>query len=175
MKEVLTSRLRLVPLRVEHAEGMFSLLSDPRIYEFFPDEPPTSLDYLRERYHRLEMRHSPDVREQWLNWIIQAPESNVCMGFIQATIHTPTTGDFAFVLGPSYWARGLAYEAAVPVLHTLFTDHAIRSLFAIADERNVRSISLLTRLGFRHVERANYPHGAVLPSDQVYFHDGAMN
>ncbi len=110
MKEVLTSRLRLVPLRVEHSEGMFSLLSDPRIYEFFPDEPPTSLDYLRERYHRLEMRHSPDVREQWLNWIIQAPESNVCMGFIQATIHTPTTGDFAFVLGPSYWARGLAYD-----------------------------------------------------------------
>jgi len=88
--------------------------------------------------------------------------------FIQATIHTNAAADFAFVLGPFYWGRGLAHEAASSVLHALFTDYSISTLFAMADERNVQSISLLTRLGFQHVESANYPHGAVLSSDHVF-------
>lgn len=168
MKQLITTRLRLVPLRVEHAEAMFSLLSDPRIYEFIQDEPPASLECLQERYRRLQTRHSPDGTQQWLNWIIQPLEGDAYMGFIQATIYTPAAADFAFLLGPAYWGRGIAYEAAVSALHTLSTDYAISSLFAMADKRNVRSISLLTRLGFQHVEHANHPHGPVLSSDHVF-------
>ena len=168
MKQLITTRLRLVPLRVEHAEAMFPLLSDPRIYEFIQDEPPASLECLQERYRRHETRHSPDGTEQWLNWIIQPLESDACMGFIQATIHTNAAADFAFVLGPFYWGRGLAHEAASSVLHALFTDYSISTLFAMADKRNVRSISLLTRLDFQRVEHANHPHRAFLPSDHVF-------
>lgn len=144
MKQIITTRLRLVPLRVEHAEAMFPLLCDPRVHEFIQGEPPASLECLQERYRRHETRHSPDGTEQWLNWIIQPLESDVCMGFIQATIHTTATADFAIVLGSSYWGRGLAREAAVCALHTLFTDYAVSSLFAMADKRNVRSLSLPT-------------------------------
>ncbi len=168
MKQLTTTRLRLVPLRVEHAEAMFPLLSDPRIDEFIEHEPPVSLECLQERYRRLETRHSPDGAEQWLNWIIQPLEGGACMGFIQATKHTPATADFAFLLGPAYWGRGIALEAAGSALHTLFTDYAISSLFAMADKRNVRSIALLIKLGFQKVEHAAYPHGAVLPSDHVF-------
>ncbi|MCF7790295.1 MAG: GNAT family N-acetyltransferase [Prosthecobacter sp.] len=175
MKQLITTRLRLVPLRVDHAGAMFSLLSDPRIYEFIQDEPPASLESLQERYHRHETRHSPDGTEQWLNWIIQPLESDACMGFIQATIYTSATADFAFVLGPSYWGRGLALEAASSALHTLFTDYAIISMFAMADERNVRSTSLLTRLGFQRVECVNHPHRAVLPSDHLFLLNRRLN
>lgn len=168
MKQLQTDRLRLVPLRVEHAEAMFPLLSDPRVYEFIQDKPPASLECLQKRYRRHETRHSPDGSEQWLNWIIQPLEGGACMGFIQATIYATATADFAFVLGPSYWGRGLAHEAALCALRTLFTDYAISSVFAMADKRNVRSISLLTRLGYQHVERVNHPHRAVLPSDHLF-------
>ncbi len=168
MKQLQTHRLRLVPLRVEHAGAMFPLLSDPRIYEFIQHEPPMSLECLQERYRRHETRYAPDGTEQWLNWIIQPLASDACVGFIQATIHTNAAADFAFVLGPSYWGRGLAHEAAVSALCTLFTDYAVSSLFAMADKRNVRSIALLTRLGFQLVEHTAYPHGAVLPSDHVF-------
>jgi len=168
MKQLTTTRLRLLPLRVHHAEAMFPLLSDPRIDEFLQDGPPVSLEWLQERYQRLETRHSPDGTEQWLNWIIQPHESEACLGFIQASVHTSATADFAFVLGPSYWGRGFAHEAAVSALHALFTDYGVSILFAVADRRNLRSISLLTRLGFRQVGHARHPHSAVLPSDLVF-------
>jgi len=147
---------------------MFPLLSDPRVCEFIQHEPPASVEFLLERYRRIETRYSSDDAPQWLNWIIQPLEGDACMGFIQATIHTPTSAAFAFLLGPAYWGCGIAHEAALSTLHALFTDYAISSLFAMADKRNARSIALLTRLGFQHIEHSAYPHGAVLPSDHAF-------
>lgn len=168
MKLICTDRSRLVPLRAEHAEGMFALLSDPRIYEFILDRPPASLAFLTERCRRLESRRSSDGSQQWLNWIIQPLDTDSCAGFVQATIHASQTADFAFLLGPAYWGRGLAHKASVAAIRALFSDYALTAIFATADHRNARSLSLLTRLGFHQIERATYPHGDVLPSDHVF-------
>ena len=39
-----TQRLRCEPVRIEHAEAMYPVLLDPRIYTYLPERPPPSVD-----------------------------------------------------------------------------------------------------------------------------------
>src|SRR5213592_2725081 len=55
------------------------------IYEY-ENEPPPSLEWLRARFTKLESRRSPNGREQWLNWVIRLPTSEL-IGYVQATLH----------------------------------------------------------------------------------------
>lgn len=62
MRTIATARLALEPQVAAHADEMFVVLADPAIYEH-ENEPPASVEWLRERYRRLESRRSPDGRE----------------------------------------------------------------------------------------------------------------
>src|SRR5258706_7258042 len=70
MNSVARGDLRLLPQVAAHADEMFVVLSDPMIYQY-ENEPPPSIEWLRDRFARLEARRSPDGRHQWLNWVIQ--------------------------------------------------------------------------------------------------------
>ncbi|MHB1886743.1 MAG: GNAT family N-acetyltransferase, partial [Acidimicrobiales bacterium] len=52
-------RLRLEPLRVEHAEEMAPLLDDPQLYRFTGGRPAT-VSELRDSYCRQVVGRSPD-------------------------------------------------------------------------------------------------------------------
>ncbi len=74
----------LIPQTAAHAEEMFALLSDPALYEH-EGEPPASLEWLRERFARLETGRSADGSEQWLNWVMALP-GDALAGYVQATV-----------------------------------------------------------------------------------------
>src|SRR5258708_10887854 len=79
-----SNRLALEPQAAPHADEMFAVLSDPAIYEY-ENEPPASMEWLRERYGRLQSRRSNDGQQQWLNWVVRlrGPEP---VGDVQATV-----------------------------------------------------------------------------------------
>ncbi len=58
MNLIETKSLRLEPLIAAHAEEMIATLSSPALYAYIPGAPPASAAALRERYVRLESRHS---------------------------------------------------------------------------------------------------------------------
>src|SRR5881392_2854460 len=89
--------IKLEPQTAAHAEEMFELLSDPKIYRY-EGKPPSSLESLRERFQRLESRRSPDGREQWLNWVIRL-QGGEAAGYVQATVHEDGRAAIAYVLG----------------------------------------------------------------------------
>ena len=64
-----TDRLVLLPLTVEYAAPMGTVLADPALHRFIGGEPLSRVA-LRERYERLIMG-SPDPDVVWLNWVIQ--------------------------------------------------------------------------------------------------------
>jgi len=142
-----TDRLRLEPLREPHAAGMFDLLSDVRMYEFIPQDPPATLDALASRYKFLESRRSPDGAEEWLNWIIRSRANGVCLGTVQVTIASDRRAQLAYEIGVPHWRRGFATEACARVIAALF-EEGIPEVWAELDTRNVASIRLLERLGF---------------------------
>jgi ribosomal-protein-alanine N-acetyltransferase len=159
--------LRLESLTVLHAPAMYTVLSDPAIYEFLDERRPESLDAVQERYRMLERGWSSDGKERWLNWIARL-ESGECAGFVQATVHTGGTADFAFVFGTAYQGKGIAHAASTMAIPILRDNYEVREMYATADARNARSIRLLARLGFEAIEVRDCAHGTVDPGDVAF-------
>jgi ribosomal-protein-alanine N-acetyltransferase len=141
-----TARLTLEPQVAAHAEEMFAVLSDPAIYEY-ENEPPPSLEWLRTRFTKLETRRSADRREQWLNWVIRLPTSRL-IGYVQATVREENCAAIAYELSSAYWGRGLAHDAVQAMISELAENYQVRNLIAVLKGENRRSTRLLERLGF---------------------------
>jgi [ribosomal protein S5]-alanine N-acetyltransferase len=146
MRVLVTGSLTLEPQTSAHAEEMFAVLSDPAIYEY-ENEPPPSLEWLHARFAKLETRRSGDGQEQWLNWVIRLPAS-VLIGYVQATIFPDGRAAIAYVLSSAYWGRSFARRAVDAMLSELIEHYGVRSFHAVLKRENVRSIRLLERLGF---------------------------
>jgi [ribosomal protein S5]-alanine N-acetyltransferase len=142
----------LRPLVVAHADDLFPILQDLELWRFTEHEPPKTLTNLRERYARLESRRSPDGKDLWLNWALERREDGQPVGFVQATVHPEVDeAEIAYVVGRSFWGRGLATDAVSTMLGFLRADLHVEIARASVDSRNLASIKLLERLGF-HVE-----------------------
>jgi RimJ/RimL family protein N-acetyltransferase len=138
--------LTLEPQMAAHAEEMFVVLSDPAIYEY-ENEPPPSVEWLRARFTKLESRRSRDGQEHWLNWVIRLPTSEL-VGYVQATVHSNDRAAIAYELSSAYWGRGLATQAVQAMIGELQKRYQVRSLSAVFKRENQRSRRLLERLGF---------------------------
>jgi RimJ/RimL family protein N-acetyltransferase len=136
----------LEPQTAAHAEQMFVVLSDPAIYEY-ENVPPKSLEWLRERFAKLESRRSADGSEHWLNWVIRLPTSEL-IGYVQATIHTDGRAGIAYELSSAHWGRGLARQAVQAMIDELVGHYRVDRLTAVLKRNNHRSRRLLERLGF---------------------------
>jgi [ribosomal protein S5]-alanine N-acetyltransferase len=145
-----TERLRLEPIRVAHAAGLFPLLADTRLYEFIPQDPPADVAALERRYARLERRASDDGTQAWLNWALRATDLDGAplVGTAQATVLPDRRALIAYELGHGWQGRGYATEAGRRLLALLFHDYAVQRVIAECDTLNAASIRLLERLGF---------------------------
>jgi RimJ/RimL family protein N-acetyltransferase len=146
MRSIKTETLTLEPQSVAHAEEMFTLLGDPAIYEH-EDGPPLSLEWLTERFAKLESRRSADGREVWLNWVVRLP-SDLLAGFVQATVKPNDQATIAYVLHSDHWGRGLGQKAVAAMLEELVDRYHVCHVFAVLKSNNTRSFHLLERLGF---------------------------
>ena len=145
-RAIATERLTLEPQVVAHAGRMFALLQDRAIYRYENEAPP-SVEWLQERFRRLESRVSPDGRDQWLNWVVRIGADEL-IGFVQATIDAGRAAAIAYVFGSAYWGRGYATEAVSAMLRDLVVHHDVVEYSAVLKRANARSIRLLERLGF---------------------------
>ncbi|MEV0402809.1 GNAT family N-acetyltransferase [Actinoallomurus sp. NPDC050550] len=110
---IATRRLDLLPLLVEHADEMVTVLSDPALHTFIGGAPDTA-EALRSRY-RLMVAGAPDPAVHWLNWVIYLREEACLTGTVQATIGPTGDGlvaEIAWVVGTPWQGRGIATEAA---------------------------------------------------------------
>jgi [ribosomal protein S5]-alanine N-acetyltransferase len=161
MRVIETARLTLEPQCAAHAQEMFAVLSDPAIYEY-ENEPPPSVEWLSARYARLESRQSADGREHWLNWVIRLPGSGL-IGYVQATVQADGHAAIAYELSSAWWGRGLASEAVRAMIAELVRQHRVQGLGAVLKRDNQRSLRLLQGLGFtlaspqEHVQRRVEP------------------
>ena len=146
MRTLVTNGLTLEPQTAAHAEPMFAVLCDPAIYEH-ENQPPPSLEWLRERFARLESRRSADGSEQWLNWVIRLPTSEL-IGYVQATVHANGRAGIAYELASAYWGRGFARRAVQAMIGELGAHYRVHTVTAVLKSGNLRSRRLLERLRF---------------------------
>lgn len=146
MRTLETASLTLEPQTAAHAEEMFVVLCDPRIYEY-ENAPPTSLPWLQARFTKLESRCSADGRQKWLNWVIRVPDQRL-IGFVQATVHANGSAGIAYELSSAHWGRGLAQQAVALMIGELNEHYRVGHFHAVLKSANRRSARLLERLGF---------------------------
>lgn len=147
MHVIETPRLLLEPLLAAHAEAMFVVLGDPAIYSY-ENAAPASIEWLHERYRRLESRRSADGREQWLNWVLRERASGELIGCVQATVRADGRAFIAYELASKFWRRGLGSEAVAAMIEELVSQYGVHTLLAVFKRANLRSRRLLTGLGF---------------------------
>ena len=169
MRIIQAGSLTLEPQAAAHAEEMFAVLSDPAIYEY-ENEPPPSLEWLRARFAKLESRVSADGREQWLNWVIRVPTSEL-IGYVQATVRPGGHAAIAYELSSAYWGRGLGRGAVKAMISELVEHYKVRSLFAVLKRDNLRSVRLLERLGFSLASPEQHAQRHVEPGEVLMHRD----
>ncbi len=146
MRVIETLRLRLEPQLANHAAAMFAVLSDPAIYTY-EREPPASVEWLHQRYVKLETRRSADGSEQWLNWVLRQADADL-LGCVQATVQADGHAFVAYELASAFWGRGLAREAVTAMIDELVAQYRVHTLVAVFKRANIRSRRLLERLDF---------------------------
>jgi len=157
--------LTLEPLQVRHADEMLELLADPAIYEF-ENSPPPSLEWLQERYRKLQSRRSPDGAEHWLNWIIRLPDGRAA-GYVQASARDDGHSYIAYVLGSAWWGQGLARRATEAMIAELAAEYGIHTIWAVFKTANYRSRRLLERLEFVQAPPDEWPRWGVGPDESL--------
>lgn len=151
-----SARLRLEPTTAQHAAVVYRHVTDPRLWTFFPDLRPRSLDALELLYKRWE-RGNPgiDGDSVWENWVCFLRDTDTPVGSMQATIYPNGEAAIAYMFYVAHHGKGYAREAARCVVEHLHAGHATTRVVAEMNVRNARSIRLAESLGFRRAhERA---------------------
>lgn len=149
-----TERLLLDPLRVEDADAMVPVLSDPALYEYTGGEAP-SLEQLRRRYAAQVAGQSPDGAQRWLNWVICVRTSGEPVGYVQATVEEQDgarEAEVAWVTGAAHQRQGYAVEAATAMLDWL-TAQGVRTVVAHVHPQHEASMRVAERLELTRTER----------------------
>lgn len=167
MQTIVTSELVLEPLTAAHAEVMFGVLADPEIYRYLDHLPPPSPDYLHALYSKLERRKSPDDSQLWLNWVVRLPEQ-APIGYVQATIASPSSAWIAFVLSSKHWGRGFGRQATLAMVEHLTSAFGVKQFMATVEADNKRSIRLLERLAFRSATAHDAAPHKLSPTERLF-------
>ena len=143
--------ITLEPRAVAHAEELFAMLSEPEIYRYLDEDPPQSIDALKQKFARTESLKSPDGSEDWLNWVVR-DESRRIVGVVQTTIFPSGEANVAYVFGSAHWGRNLAFRAVEQMLHRVVSAFEVKSFIVTIERENERSIRLAERHGFVRVD-----------------------
>jgi RimJ/RimL family protein N-acetyltransferase len=154
VEPIVTDRLVLEPLKVEHADEMAGVLAAPELYTFIGGAPPTAPD-LRARYRRMVAGPPAGQEVGWLNWVLRGRQDQRLTGTVQATIWQEQ-GDggeggylrasVAWVVGAPWQGRGIATEAARALLGWL-EEHGVTSIMATIHPANAASAAVAGRIG----------------------------
>jgi RimJ/RimL family protein N-acetyltransferase len=152
-QRIATTRLELTPLQVGDADEMAAVLADPALYEVIGGSAPTTVQ-LRRRYEQMVVGHSPDGREQWLNWVVRlrGDDAGRAVGTVQATVMVDgVRAEIAWIIGTPWQGRGYAGEAAQALADWL-RDSGIGWLTAHVHPRHLASQAVARRAGLTPIE-----------------------
>jgi [ribosomal protein S5]-alanine N-acetyltransferase len=146
MRTLSSDLCALEPLLEAHAPEMFTVLTDPAIYEFEGEAPP-SLEKLAAGFRRRETRRSNDG-DTVLDWVVRLPSGELS-GYVQAIVYQTGVAYVGYEFASKFWRRGIGSSAVRCALSELANEYSVHKFVAVLKEANFRSTGLLKKLGFQ--------------------------
>jgi RimJ/RimL family protein N-acetyltransferase len=164
---LLTDRLILRDITEADAESLFDLDSDPEVMRFIGPRPAPDVAGYRDRTRSVHVPlqahpwHGVRVvlgraRGEFLGWVFVRPAT----GFKYAREigwTRPGEVEVGYRYRRSAWGRGIATEAAAPLVRIALADPATTALVACALAGNVGSLRVLEKLGLGRVGEVMLP------------------
>jgi RimJ/RimL family protein N-acetyltransferase len=147
-QDIVTDRLILRDLEPADAEIVFRYRSDPQVSRYQSWEP-ASAEMLRLYIEELAGK-DPDTPGAWYQLGIATRSGGESIG--DCGIHIlddPRLAEIGIAVAPRFQCRGYATEALRAVVGYLFGKLRKHRISASVDARNIGSIRLMQRLGFR--------------------------
>jgi RimJ/RimL family protein N-acetyltransferase len=146
---MVTERLVLRRFTEDDIEAFAGYRSDPRVARYQGWSAPVPLTAAAELVR--ELAGGDPQQPGWFQYAIELRATRTLIGDIGVNLHeNRMQAEIGFTLATAYQGQGYATEAVRRVLDHLFGDHGLHRVSAECDARNLASVRLLTRLGFRH-------------------------
>ncbi|WP_063344319.1 GNAT family N-acetyltransferase [Vibrio jasicida] len=148
MKTLITERLTLRLVSVEDASFILELYNQPDFYRFVGDKQIRTLEEAK-RYiqdNMLRMQELKGVSLLVVETNHDKQPIGIC-GLVKRDILTAFDIGYGYL--PHAYGKGYAIEAAAAVVEFARDEMRIENLVAITNNDNIRSISLLEKLGFQ--------------------------
>lgn len=143
-----TARTRIRLMTAADASFIRDLLNEPSFLRYIGDRqvrtPEEADAFIETRYRQSYRDHGYGL---YIVELRTTGESMGICGFVRR--ETLSDADMGFAFLPRFEGQGLAYEAAAATLQYGRTTLGLSRVLAIAQMDNVRSHSLLARLGFQ--------------------------
>jgi RimJ/RimL family protein N-acetyltransferase len=168
--EIITKRLLLRSIKLDNADAIFKYRSDPIInqyQEWIPKTIDDVFDFINNR-----VTQTFDIIDTWYQFVIIIKEKDELIGDIG--IHFLDSEkkqvEIGCTLDKNYQGKGYATEALKEMINYLFNELNKHRIVGSIDPRNLKSIELVERLGFRkeaHFKESILIHGEWV-DDLVY-------
>lgn len=147
-----TKRLEISKFSIDDAGFYLKLLNTPNWIKYIGDR---NVKTIKEAEDYLENGILKSYNELGFGFYkLQLKSNNTIIGTCgiikRDTLEVP---DFGFAFLPDFEGRGYGYEASVAILNFIKASCNFNKLFAITLPSNIRSISLLEKLGFNYQKR----------------------
>jgi [ribosomal protein S5]-alanine N-acetyltransferase len=164
---LLTDRLILRDITEADAELLFDLDSDPEVMRYIGTRPPPDVTAYRDRTRTV---YVPWQAHPWhgirivldraggefLGWVFARPATG--SPFAREIGWTrPDEVEVGYRYRRSAWGRGLATEAATPLVRIALADPATTTVVACARANNAGSLRVLEKLGLERVGEVMLP------------------
>lgn len=149
-----TERLLLREFDEDDLEAFFLLCSVPEVVRY----TGFSLDNIEQARENLRTRPMADyLKHGYGRWACVLKEDGTVMGFAGLKyLDELNEVDLGYRFLPEYWGRGLATEAARPVVDYGFRELQLDSILGLVDPANKASVRVLEKTGFQYDSFMSY-------------------
>lgn len=146
MQPVTGQKITLREGRDADIKPLFRAITDPQVARYLVIVPPDDIAMFGTR-----LREMFTTRTTEHNYIIARNDTNEAVGMLRLLLESPSRGNISYWMGRPHWSRGYAFEAVGMACTMGFADWGLEEITAHVFAGNVRSITLLDRLGFESV------------------------
>lgn len=150
-----TPRFQLREIVLSDENDLFEMDSDPEVHRYIENRPVTSMTEIRDAIQMLQQQYKENGVGRWA---VIDKLTNECVGWAGLKLYTEILNkhqnfyELGYRFKRKYWGKGYATEVSEAVLRYGFEKFVPNKIYAMVDTRNVRSIHVLTKLGFKYVE-----------------------